>query len=767
MPKQSQPQEINNFVAGLISEASPMAFPPNASRDEVNFVLNRDGSRDRRLGMDFEIDWAEISPLPPLTELAELGINTFKWDSVEDDPSKEFIVVQLGNEVHFHDATEASISAAYLGMVHLVGESTKEEYSFSTVDGKLVIATGGADIYIVSFNGIGDFTFDTGRLKIRDFFGVEDITGDGENLYEGNNITIRPTSPSNEHVYNLRNQSWGRKVQSIDPLDDFIATHAVVPSNSDTVMQGLYNDVNDGGKEKFDSQQIFDNPIGTVPAPQGGIIIDALDRGQSRLDELEKIEEINGFILPTVTDLPKDSTPNGASVVEQFAGRVWYAGFSGEVVNGDSKSPRLSSYVLFSKVVDDSSDFFKCYQENDPTSKDLPDILATDGGYVRVSGADKILGLVPVGDSLIVLANNGVWVLSGGSGYGFSADNYLITKVTSFGATTERSIVSIGNEILYWSGDGIYRVAVDQYGSWQATNITANTIQTLFTSVDVDRLRTVKSRYDAYERKVRWLFNTDSRLAGSNQISELVLDVDLGAFYLSRISNLVDNSPEVVDFTLTSAFRSGIEVNPVIAVVGGSVQDVVVSGEPVVITQEVRNAGLRSIKYLTLIPGDTVRYTFSEYRGKDFMDWKSSDGVGADAKGFLLTGANTAGQSQATKQTPYLFVFFRRTEDGVEYDSNNQLIPARPSSCKAQVRWDWSDSAGSNRWSPVFQAYRYKRPYFIEDQFDKYDTGFEIISSRSKLRGRGKALSLYMETEEGKDCRIVGWVLMLNGNSYA
>ena len=44
----------NTFVQGLITEASPLAHPKNASSDEINFKLNRDGSRDRRLGIDFE-----------------------------------------------------------------------------------------------------------------------------------------------------------------------------------------------------------------------------------------------------------------------------------------------------------------------------------------------------------------------------------------------------------------------------------------------------------------------------------------------------------------------------------------------------------------------------------------------------------------------------------------------------------------------------------------------------------------------------------------
>jgi hypothetical protein len=47
------------------------------------------------------------------------------------------------------------------------------------------------------------------------------------------------------------------------------------------------------------------------------------------------------------------------------------------------------------------------------------------------------------------------------------------------------------------------------------------------------------------------------------------------------------------------------------------------------------------------------------------------------------------------------------------------------------------------------------------------DNGFEIISSRNKIRGRGRAIALYMETEPGKDCHILGWNITLNGNPTA
>ena len=64
------------------------------------------------------------------------------------------------------------------------------------------------------------------------------------------------------------------------------------------------------------------------------------------------------------------------------------------------------------------------------------------------------------------------------------------------------------------------------------------------------------------------------------------------------------------------------------------------------------------------------------------------------------------------------------------------------------------------------QAYRYRKQYTPSGPEDDYDTGFEVVSSRNKLRGRGKAFSIYFETEPNKDCRLIGWSLALNGNTF-
>lgn len=57
MPRAETAKIYRTFVKGLITEASPLTYPENASTDEDNMILSRRGNRARRLGVDFETNY--------------------------------------------------------------------------------------------------------------------------------------------------------------------------------------------------------------------------------------------------------------------------------------------------------------------------------------------------------------------------------------------------------------------------------------------------------------------------------------------------------------------------------------------------------------------------------------------------------------------------------------------------------------------------------------------------------------------------------------
>lgn len=802
MSKMASPVEFNTFVAGLVTEASYLNFPDNASVDEVNFVLNRDGTRQRRLGIDYEGGYEIKTAIS--SESSKIVSSSILWKNAGGIEGASILVVQIGNNLNFFSTTSESISPNRIYSYELTTSSTVNNIkaaSFAVVDGILVVAYGEDNLLYFNYDGT-DVTSSSFRIKCRDTFGLEDYVynedGDLINLREGANLDYRPIVKNNtlQHQYNCLNQGWASKrlgyshtynvpysyfiymSRSIKGVSKFYAN---VPSNAETPITSIYQNVAssyDPVVERFNAKSAVNVHPTNTEAPRGFFIIDLLSRGFYRSIELYK--EVNSESeIPTayeyealvygensIASFNLDKTEGGASCVCDYAGRFWYAGFSSEVTDPDEHSPRLGSYIFFSKLIESTADLGVCYQIGDPTSKDNSDILSTDGGYIKLDSAYNIVKLINLRDSLAVFSENGVWIISGTSNGGFSATGYSVSKISEKGCISGTSVVLVEGSVLYWGLDGIYSLAPNDLGDYSCTNITRNNIQSLYTSIDSLSKESCSGIYDSYDRKVRWLYNTD--YDSTDVVSELILNVDTGAFYKNSINSITaDKLPllkcpvETLPYTLQN-IQNVITANDI---------EVTANGDTVYIPSTVKISGARSVKYVTITSIGTAssgnlsyNFTLSSYNNNSFVDWESYDTVGVDASAYLVTGWVSGGDLQRKKNVPYLTMHFKRTEDGFE-DIAGDIIPTNESSCLIQAQWSWADSAASGKWGKTFQGYRYRRVYMPSGVSDDYDIGMPVITTRNKLRGSGEVISLKMSTEAGKDCNILGWSMVLEGNS--
>lgn len=556
---------------------------------------------------------------------------------------------------------------------------------------------------------------------------------DDDPFYRGGDPDDPPgTTPINPlQRYNLQNQSWGlpRKDKAgvlTDPIkiyNDFYPNQT--PSNSEVVWTGLQYQPVVSGADPY--ERIFPNLyrelLGNSPiAPKGFYIIELLSRGFSRIEAFEQnYDNSNGVLsVPTLSTV-EDRTTGGASVVAQFAGRVFFAGFNGTVVGGDARSPNLINYVAFSQLVKSAPDITKCYQDGDPTSRDASDIIDSDGGYIRISGANRILAMVSNRTSLLVFADNGVWSISGATDAGFTATAYTVSRLTEYGCVSANSIVVDGDQIMYWGEEGIYKVSRDKFAQYMVQSMTQVTIQSLYDNISFEAKSRCKGLYNSLTKCISWLYKEGTVMSGTSVTKELVFDTTLNSFSINRISRTPDNKIEVVG----SFFQDDLTFI------------------------YIRNSGASSY------------FGFAKYKDETFKDWKTHDGVGVDAKAFMLTGSQIAGDSAIHKQTPYLVLHFRKTESEADDEGN----PLNQSGCLYRTQWDWATGSQSNKFSALSQGYRYRRAFFTDD--NTYDNGFETVVTKNKVRGRGRAFALYIETEPEKDCNFLGWNITINGNAIA
>lgn len=762
--------EVNRFIAGLITDANPLTFPKDASSDEENFILNIDGSRQRRLGLDFEDSAQQITTT---ISTAEPGFSSYKWDNAGGDPAKSLLVIQIGNEIKVFDLDITPISSGLIYTFLFSAADPTVNFGYATIDGTLVVVTGQKQPQTFVFAAPSTVTTSSQTLLVRDLFGVEDFIS--VDLYD--NIGVRPSSTTNAHTYNLRNSTWAisRPQGSTEAVDDpityfFANSSSLYPSNSDTVNYALYPDATDTGGptlKRFFAVDLVKNPRGSIAAPKGYFIIDALARGPSRLAQEAANRALYSLDF-SVSSLPTDTTPGGASCIAEFAGRAWYGGFSGQLTSGDKNSPHMSSYLLFSKLVKTPNDVIKCYQEADPTSDDQSDLVATDGGFVRINEAFGIQAIINVGTSLIIMAKNGVWRLYGGNNYGFDPTNYVVERITDHGIVSLNSLIVVDNTVMFWGEDGIYHIHPNDSGMWVSDNITFGSNQTLYESIPISDKQKAKGAFDSFERKVRWVYY--NRLSDTTETKELVLDINLKAYYQNAIKQFTGTAlPRLLTPFKVNPYTITLTTTPIV------VATVQVQDSAVDVVQTIPNVlgnAIKEIGYLVVTQlSPVIKYTFAFYRNANFRDWFSQDSVGVDAAAYVITGYYSDAPSVNSytvtkydnftryKQVPYIHVHCRRTETGFEEDINGDLQPLNPSSCIMQAMWEWSNSVNSKRWGNANQVYRYKRLYMPVDANDPFDTGFATIVTKNKLRGKGKVLSLKFSTEPYKDLHLYGWSL--------
>ena len=746
--------DFTTFVKGFVTEANPLSFPDNAALVDTNFVLNIDGSRNRRLGMDYESNYNLISTGVSTSD-KNIAITSHIWHAVSNRGDLEFGVIQVGTSLYFFSTKNGNISTNPVnhGNALIITGDKNNPILGTSIHGRFVISNGQQEVTILSYDVITDtVTSVTKRITIRDLFGVDD----------GLDVDERPTTLTLRHKYNLRNQGWpstfstsndssGSATANRDPIEYTNSNLNRYPANSEIIWAAkLSSASNAGAVNSFSPWDLDKTQFGNTPAPKGSYVIDIFNRGQSRRDA--------GFTIETPTEtnpsLPLDKSEGGIVAVSTFSGRVFYAVKETSFSEKDGKSPNIGTMIFFSRASNSIDDWVKCHAEADPSSEHVFDPVATDGGFITIPEMGQVINMKPKGQSLFVFATNGVWEIHGGENP-FSATNQEVMRTTNIGAVNRDCIIYAEDRICYWGRSGIYLITSDAITLRGSNNdLTFSTIQSFFDDIDVSIKEKAIGTYDQYTRTFRWLYSDEGERFYNK---ELVYDVKLEAFYINEIKSSgvtpwVVGYMTIADPIYLTTFDTVLNnTDNVIVTEAGIDLEVRIS------TSTPDERALGSTKYLTVIESDgEYKFTFSHYRNINFLDWYSYNGVGIDANATLLTGFITAGSPLTGKEISYITAYFKRTESG--FNPDGSVID--PSSCIIQTQWDWTDSIGQGRWGREFEAYRLPRLFMMLTPEDEFDYGYTTVVTKNKLRGHGRALSVLFKTKPGYNLHIYGWSIV-------
>jgi hypothetical protein len=393
-------------------------------------------------------------------------------------------------------------------------------------------------------------------------------------------------------------------------------------------------------------------------------------------------------------DAPKTNIKNPNCCASAF-GRIFYA---------------VDSTVMYSQVIVTPSQAGNCYQNNDPTSETIPDLLDTDGGVIPLEDSINIKAIRPFKSGILVFADNGLWYIYNADG-GFKATGFNIAKVSERGVVDVRSIVAAEGSIFYFSNNGIMQVQGTEFDVLNAVDIASQTIRSFFISEYAGK--SAHSVYNEVDKQVVWW------IPDSNSVG-LVLDLEIGAFYPQKQSNPLYKAAR--PFKVNNAVLYPFYVS-----------------------------GATNISYSLAQPINTI-----------FEDF------GTDIPAFVVSGYETLGKFANKKSIQQAKVFFKKTETLITGYTNGAYVFDKPSSCLFQARWDFDNSDVYSKWTgvtplaagkgKVMQLYKPLQRGFIPDAYPyTFATGESLISKKFNIRGNGDAVQFVFEAEPLKDMKLLGY----------
>jgi len=789
MTRQAAAKVYANFTGGLATEAPTLSFPENSATDLSNVDINEDGSIQTRNGLQYtgatEVAFPTLS-----TTFAETATQVLSWDSVNGDESLNIAVVQIGDRLEFYYVVDEQIIGSLAAdpitisapSRTLVGSTTADRQSskVQAVSGKgwLFVSGPYCDPFVLTFTGDGVNKGSVSRtslvLKIRDFSIFEE--GLSTTLPSLGTFTLdgseRQTEMSGAHFYNLANQGWPSEVNGSgfytevtstvmddqnpngNALQQLAAAWTLHRVNFYPTIAHVYHAYQNGGGSDIDRQVAYqpfllqNDYTGNSPSPRGKIILEAFYKERKAVGYCSIPDTFGSAYanFRTYNEIERSNTR--PTSVAYYAGRIWYAGL---------ESSAFANNVYFSQILTDRIETAeKCYQEADPTAEVINELVDTDGGVIGLEGVGKILKITTVGVGLLVIADNGSWIIAGdGEQTSFKATSFTVRKITNRGCLNVDSIVTAKDSIFYWSNSSAIVISQDEAGFLVATDVTTQKIKTLYGEIVSNSRDACFSVYDEGADRVLWFYRKDlpdtlqqTTFTPKSFNKVLVLDLGLNAFYKYDLTL----SPQDLPVSAISVETVGSLVVAEGVYDGGVI--VTDSGEDVEVSTTITNTDRSSIKILTL---SSVNPFTSVYKVSGFIESADYEDFGNPIDSFVETGFDALSDVlNKTKMAPIVQTHLRRTEQVVDIDTDTgQLAVVNPSSCFMSYGWDWK----TNLSNPI-DIYRLNKNYTPATAGESFDYGQDVISTRNRIRGRGTSLGLKFNATAGMGFHLLGYSVL-------
>ena len=721
MPQSQANVELKSFSNGIVTNLTPLSGDMSTCSELDGWILHPDGSVESRSekGLFFQHGGAHKSSV----------VQTYIWQTpkLSDNP---LYVVLTDQKICIYEYT----AKAGIGVLRHEDENQHITLpiSVSEAAGHLILCNndgGESNVgwHIQSYNRTSatNFALANHDIRINDTTGVfdgltfladrepdEGVTTFENAFYLTTTQALITRTQISKAVYNAINSGWTQ-----DAITQTYRFPFSSPTHASHYSQGL-DALNAFSAVRAVAARSLS---GLSVATRGRVRVNLTNRSASRIQHMEDLDTTTvGLTTAQISAITPDSvqpnlfydanlivadTSNGGRFhVQSHEGRLFYIGSGWGTTNGDALSPNINTMLLFSQSVVSAKSFGACHAHNDLTSVEANSVLATDGGFISLPNIGIVEGMRSIGKSLLVFASTGIWEIS--SAGTFTSANYSVRQITTSPILSLQTLVKVNGNFMYWTGGGIKTLVPDERTGRLSEQHISSKIDTMVKGLAGAEHKAAV--FDEIQGVVRWCYLPLNSL----WFQELHLQLSLGAFHTHTLKEtaMLPSGGQIIDYH--------------------HIQD---------------STGDDNVDVIYF--NDDQEPIMKSYRAN-----------GRKARSELVTNVSTFGDGSKRKQATFLNAFFRQTEQSVNAAELND-----PSSCLTRVAWDFSDTLSSNKWSPVFEAYRLKRVN-MPTVGGTYDYGRNVVETRSKVRGSGNALSIRMISPLIMNCHLYGVNMSILGN---
>jgi hypothetical protein len=783
MAQLPKPNTLNNLAMGLKTEFTGLNFPENGVYASDNFIYNRIGNAERREGIN-----QEKNGFPGLSsDVTGRAITHYRWRNAGGTGSVQVVVKQIGKHLYFYRSSNATtgtpLSQTYTGVIVDLSQSVAMgatfdetlECQYSDGNGYLFVFHPSIDPVYIKYNVTDDSVVVNGIfIRIRDFAGASDGLGD----------TIRPSTLSTEHLYNLYNQGWSNQASwSTHTSTTFSVGAGSTPSL--TVDAGLTAAPGD----KFSGYWTPDSPSaaggtfsGTVLTYSGttmsisiATITGSPGQTSSNADLFKTNQGLIGSWHTAVGNYPansdvwwayKDTTgifnPSAtfASVTQSngLAGRgsIIFSAFdqdrnvgdvSGITVASTAVRPRTGCWFSSRIWFAGTDDFFNS------TGTDITDYSWTETIYFsQIAEKTNQFGKCYQNNDPTSQDFFDLLPTDGGT-----------IKIVGCGPIYK--LYPLQNGILVFAANGVWFITGSTGIGFTANDYTINKLSSVQSIsggsfVDIQGYPVFwneEAIYTVSLGKTDNIYDASRGAAGGAGVQIQPLTYTTIATFYDNIpltsKKYVKGDYDAVNFIVQWTFRSTeastvrdrykfdriLNYNLVTQAfypftVGNNDENSTSSAiNGVLWVQNPASTPAPIFKYPTTVTtsGATDSHTFAEERDTSFVDWADFDSV--DYTSFFTSGYRLHGAALMKTQAEYIRFFFNNISN---------------CSYKVQGIWDYAIDGNSNKYTPL------ELVTITEDP-----TLFNVVNRRHRMQGRGLALQFKITSVTGQPLDILGWAV--------